>query len=78
MPPVHSGATKYCAWRISAVEYMTTEDPLGAKPNLCVSVEMDVTPGTRKSNGGSLRPSDSAKAMRKEPRQQSTCCAKVG
>ena len=29
-----------------------TEEPLGAKPYLCVSAERDVTPGTAKSNAG--------------------------
>jgi hypothetical protein len=29
---------------------MTTEVPFGAKPYLCVSHEMEVTPLTRKSN----------------------------
>jgi len=73
MPPVQSGATKYCAVRIAREAYMMMEEPLGAKPYLCVSVDMEVTPGTTKSKAGSACPAAPAQAMRKEPRQASTC-----
>jgi hypothetical protein len=51
---------------------MTTLLPLGAKPYLCVSTEMLVTPGTRKSKSGASKPARERKGMTKEPRQQST------
>ena len=37
----------------SVLRYMMTLLPFGAYPNLCVSAEMLVTPGRRKSNGSS-------------------------
>jgi len=46
---------------------------LGAKPYLCVSQLMLVTPGTRKSKSGAWKPERARKGIRKEPRQQSTC-----
>jgi hypothetical protein len=49
MPPGQSGHTVYMARRSSAERNMSTDEPLGAKPYLCVSHEMVVTPGTRKS-----------------------------
>lgn len=83
--------TEYWYLRSALLEYMMTEDPLGANPYLCVSHlqitgllvidegirggtnEMELTPGTRKSNGSTGYPARSRKGMRKEPRQQSTC-----
>lgn len=46
--------------------------PLGAKPYLCVSQLMLVTPLRVKSNGADGNPARERKGMRKEPRQQST------
>jgi hypothetical protein len=48
------------------------ELPLGAKPYLCVSHEIDVTPLRRKSKSVVSKPALSRKGTRKEPRQQST------
>ena len=41
--------------RISREEKSTTEVPLCAMPNLWVSTDMEVTPGTEKSNAGICR-----------------------
>jgi len=38
--------------RSSALRNKTTDVPLMAKPYLCVSADMDDTPGKLKSNGG--------------------------
>jgi hypothetical protein len=74
MPPVHSGATKYWCARSACVRYITTEEPFGAKPNLCVSMEMEVTPGTVKSKAqGCAKPASPAKGISSEPRHASTC-----
>ncbi|KAH3682766.1 hypothetical protein WICPIJ_006225 [Wickerhamomyces pijperi] len=53
---------------------MITDEPLGANPYLWVSQEMEVTPGTRKSKGGSTpsNPALDIYAITKEPKQQST------
>ena len=60
------------------------ELPLGAKPYLWVSTEMEVTPGERKSKkpsdegeesdeeNGAAKPALESRGTRKEPRQQST------
>ena len=41
---------EYWNWRRFLFEYITTDEPLGAIPYLCVSHEMLVTPSTLKSN----------------------------
>lgn len=51
---------------------MMMEEPLAAKPYLCVSQDIDVTPSTRKSKGVVGSPAFSRKGMIKLPRQQST------
>ena len=48
------------------------ELPLGAKPYLCVSQDMDVTPLSRKSNVSMGKPDFVRKGRRKEPRHAST------
>ena len=50
--------------------------PFGAKPYLCVSTLMDVTPGRRKSRyeeEAMGKPAEFRRGTRKEPKQQSTC-----
>jgi len=54
------------------------ELPFGAKPYLCVSTLIDVTPGRRKSKPpisthGDGKPAFARQGMRKDPKQQSTC-----
>ena len=51
MPPGQSVMTKYWKLRSCLDAYMMTDEPLGANPYLCVSHEIEVTPGTRKSTG---------------------------
>ena len=60
---------------------------LGAKPNLCVSADMEVTPRTEKSKGAVSKPACGRKGSIKLPRQLSTCspqlrpsaiCARAG
>src|SRR5438067_10047462 len=51
-PPGHSVATKYWYERSWTPWYSTTEVPLAAYPNLCVSADTEVTPGTPKSKPG--------------------------
>ena len=46
--------------------------PLGAKPYLCVSQLILVTPLRAKSNGTEGNPARERKGMRNDPRQQST------
>ena len=51
-PPLHSEYAKYCLIRMSRERYIMQEAPLMQKPYLCTSIEIEVTPGTRKSWGG--------------------------
>lgn len=46
----------YWYLRMALLLYITTLLPLGAKPYLCVSHEILVTPGTRKSKGSVSNP----------------------
>ena len=70
-PPGHSVAVKYWYRRNSGERYRTTEVPLAAKPNLWVSADIDVTPGRRKSKGGTGYPSRAAQGSTNPPRQAS-------
>ena len=49
--------------------YKRTADPFGQQPYLCVSTEMDETPGNRKSYPGL----SGKKAETNPPRQESIC-----
>src|SRR5210317_755386 len=57
VPPTHSGLVVYWCLRKPLSRYTTTDVPLGPYAYLCVSAEMDVTPGMRKSMGGMSYPS---------------------
>ena len=52
LPPVQSVRKKYCALRRALSRNAHTELPLNAYPYLCVSADIDVTPGSRKSKTG--------------------------
>ena len=76
-PPDQSITAVYWYCRSAGDAYRTTDEPFCARPYLCVSTDMDVTPGTRKSNGaevGNASPMASdAKGITKPPRHASTC-----
>ena len=52
LPPVQSVLKKYWALRSALSRKARTEVPFSAYPYLWVSAEIEVTPGTRKSNSG--------------------------
>ena len=52
LPPVQSVRKKYWLLRRARSRNSTTDVPLRPYAYLWVSAEIDVTPGTRKSNGG--------------------------
>src|SRR5689334_15246060 len=56
----------------SASRWSTTDAPLGAYPYLWTSALISVTPSTRKSQGGTSRPSASMKGSTNPPMHAST------
>ena len=63
---------KNCPWRKALSRKRHTLNPFGPYAYLWGSHEIDVTPGTEKSTAcGSGQPACSAKALAKDPRQQS-------
>ena len=51
---------------------LSTETPFGAYAYLCRSTEIEVTPGTAKSNGGTGAPSRRSQGSAQPPKQAST------
>src|SRR6056300_1876014 len=74
-PPDQSLTDVYWNWRRTDDEYKTTEEPFCAKPYLCVSTLIDVTPGTWKSNKECLESQANLlrNGRKKPPKQASTC-----
>src|SRR6476660_4505820 len=72
-PP--SQPSKTNVWyRRSAFEACTiTDEPFGAYPSLCTSIDIDITPGTRKSQGGTVSPFSSMNGRMNPPMHASTC-----
>src|SRR3954452_122955 len=73
LPPVQPVRKKYCPLRSALSRNASTDVPLNAYPYLCVSAEMLVTPGTRKSRLGMSQPSSWPNGRIQPPRQPSTC-----
>ena len=72
-PPLQSVRAKYCAFRSALSRNSRVDVPLNAYPYLCVSAEIEVTPGRVKSNTGMSRPRSRPNGRMNPPRHPSTC-----
>ena len=70
--PGQPAQAKYCGRRIGALRCSSTDTPLDAYAYLCRSTEIEVTPGTDRSNGGTGWPSRRRYGRLQPPKQAST------
>jgi hypothetical protein len=69
-PPSQSVHTEYWYFLKDCDRNISTDDPFGAYAYLCVSQEIEVTPGTEKSN--LYRSSSRRKLSKNDPKHAST------
>src|SRR5688572_12012978 len=70
--PGQSAYPKYCDARSAASRCNSTETPFEVYAYLCRSTEIEVTPGTAKSNGTTSTPSRRQNGSTQPPKQAST------